>query len=80
MGTDTEVRQRRGGRKSQDAVTGKVVQGDELVTSGLSALKNIHHSLSGQVSRRSTDTARPTRRAAADARPVPAQVSAADLS
>ena len=53
MGTDSELRQRRGargGQKTQDAVTGQVVQGDELVTSGLNTLKNIHDSLSGQVS------------------------------
>ncbi|KAF0306414.1 hypothetical protein FJT64_002440 [Amphibalanus amphitrite] len=53
METEAELRQRkgaRGGQKTQDAVTGKVVQGDELVTSGLNTLKSLHQSLASQVS------------------------------
>ena len=52
MGTDSEVRQRkgaRGGPKTKDAITGEVVQGEELVTSGLKTLQNIQQSLSNKV-------------------------------
>ena len=56
MGTDSEVRQRKGtkeGAKTKDAITGEVVKGEELVTSGLKTLENIKNRLSNKVSRNS---------------------------